>query len=547
MKISISRFKQLEKIEMDVGNITLLVGGNNSGKSSILQGIQFGVAIAQATSLINTGWGSNKLATSLGQNQLIYLPIKDVAYLAKNGELKTDKDKGICIRYEKEESYSEVVIRKGKNKNVSINIEGADLGKKLQSINEPFSMLVTGLAGIPNEERYQTPFVVNKSAAIGYSNSVFRNILLLLKKNEQSWSVFNKEVRSIFPEYEVYTDFDENKNEFINCWVSKGDGIKYPIDSCGTGILQTIQILSYIYLFKPSIILLDEPDSHLHPNNQILLANRLIEISRKTNTRIIVATHSKHLVSGLINDANLLWLSNGVLQDAKDKHLIESLIEIGALDAGQRLSPPKWVLLTEDTDTNLLITLIITNDAKLEDGEILSYNGCTKIETAQILLKHLKDKYPTSQFIIHRERDFIEDENIIKYKNNFNNVKFLIPELNDIESCFISYKHIASSCDIPEDKAQEIIHEVFDNHKADLIKKYVNVKKQNYEFKEQSNKAGELAAEAHEAFKEYNPSVIHGKEMLKLIRRKLEELKITDNINSVSEDLKRNDICDLFK
>ena len=92
MKISISRFKQLEKIEMDVGNITLLVGGNNSGKSSILQGIQFGVAIAQATSLINTGWGSNKLATSLGQNQLIYLPIKDVAYLAKNGELKTDKD-----------------------------------------------------------------------------------------------------------------------------------------------------------------------------------------------------------------------------------------------------------------------------------------------------------------------------------------------------------------------------------------------------------------------------------------------------------------------
>ena len=252
-------------------------------------------------------------------------------------------------------------------------------------------------------------------------------------------------------------------------------------------------------------------------------------------------------MSGLINDANLLWLSNGVLQEAKDKHLIESLIEIGALDAGQRLSLPKWVLLTEDTDTNLLKTLITTNGAKLEDGEILSYNGCTKIETAQILLKHLKDKYPTSQFIIHRDRDFLEDKKIIEYKNNFDNVKFLIPELNDIESCFISYKHIASSCNVPENEAKEIIHKVFDSHKSCLIKKYVDVKKQNYSFKEQSDKAGELAAEAHEAFAEYNPSVIHGKEMLKLIRRKLEELKITDRINSASEDLKCNDICDLFK
>lgn len=442
---------------------------------------------------------------------------------------------------------SEIIISKGKNKNISINIEGVDLGKKLQSINEPFSMLVTGLAGIPNEERYQTPFVVNKTAAIGHSNSVFRNILLLLKKNEQSWSVFNKEVGNVFPDYEVHTDFDENKHEFINCWVSKGDGIKYPIDSCGTGILQTIQILSYIYLFKPSIILLDEPDSHLHPNNQVLLANRLIEISRKTNTRIIIATHSKYLVNGLINDANLLWLSNGVLQDVKDKHIIESLIEIGALDAGQRLSPPKWVLLTEDTDTNLLRTLITANGANLEDGEILSYNGCTKIETAQILVKHLKDKYPTSQFIIHRDRDFLEDEKIISYKNNFDNVKFLIPELNDIESYFISYKHIAFSCEITENQAEEILHSLFDSHIDCLIKKYVNVKKQNYSFKEQSDKAGELAAEANKAFKEYNPSVIHGKKMLKLIRRELEKADIADKINTTSKHLKYDDISDLFK
>ena len=87
MKISITRFKQLEEIEIDV------------------QAVQFGVAIAQATLLINTGWSGNKLATSLGQNQLIYLPIKDVAYLAKNGELKTDKNR-LLSKTGKSDNYS---------------------------------------------------------------------------------------------------------------------------------------------------------------------------------------------------------------------------------------------------------------------------------------------------------------------------------------------------------------------------------------------------------------------------------------------------------
>lgn len=51
MKIRIQKFKQLEDIEIELGSITLLVGGNNAGKSSILQSIQFGVSIAQVTTL----------------------------------------------------------------------------------------------------------------------------------------------------------------------------------------------------------------------------------------------------------------------------------------------------------------------------------------------------------------------------------------------------------------------------------------------------------------------------------------------------------------
>lgn len=548
MKIRIQKFKQLDNIEIELVNITLLVGGNNAGKSSILQAIQFGVSIAQVTTLQEKNrWTQNRLPTSIGQNELVYLPIKEISFLAQHGKLKENKNDAIKVSYEDDNNNCEIAIKKGRNKNIAIEIIGQQLGTSLQSIEHPYSMLVTGLAGIPNEEKYQTPLVVKKSSARGDSNSVFRNILLLLQKNESAWNDFKSEIKNIFPDYEINLEFDENKHEFINCNVVKSDGIQYPIDTCGTGILQVIQIISYLYLFKPKILLLDEPDSHLHPNNQRLLADRLKYLSSNIGTKIVIATHSIYLVERLIDDANLLWLSNGKLKDNTDKKVIEALMEIGALDAGQKLRDPKWILLTEDTNIDFLKTLIKANGADLKDGEIRSYKGCTKIETAQILLQYFREEYPSTKFIIHRDRDFLDNEKIEKWKNNFQNTSFLVPKLNDIESYFINTKHLSNTYGLQEEEVKSLLTEVFNQNKADLIRAYVNAKKLNYNFKEQSDKAGELAAEASINLKNYNEECIHGKTMLKKIRNKFNDLKHSDKVNMDSDALKCNEIEKLFK
>lgn len=550
MEIHINKFKQLDEIKVELGNITLLIGGNNAGKSSVIQAIQFSISIAQATSLLkNAYWRDDKLSTPIGRDDLIYLPIKEVFYLAQNGKLQEGKDNGINITYVDNSDQTKISISKGRNKNIAIHIEGETLGKEIQSIVNPFTILVTGLAGIPNEERYQTPFVVKKSAARGDSNSVFRNILLLLKEDPNAWQGFQDEIKRIFPSYKVSVNFNKDKDEFINCTVDKGNEISYPIDSCGTGVLQVIQIISYIFLFKPKILLLDEPDSHLHPNNQRVLARRLLELSENTGTRIVIATHSKYLINELIEDSKLLWLSNGEIQPCKNNEIVQSLVEIGALDAGQRLSPPKWVLLTEDSNLDFLKTLITANGARLKDGEIMSYGGCTKVDTAQALLEHLKESFPDARFIIHRDRDFLDDEKIEEYKKKFPDVHFLIPNNNDIENYFISKEHLSHSLEINEMEAGSIIESAFSNKKYNLAEKYANVKKQNYDFKDQSNKAASLTTEAIREFdKGYNPRFIHGKEMLKAIRTELSKpnRKIKDCINSESPFLKITDISSLF-
>lgn len=49
--IVVNKFKKIDDMEVELGQITLLVGANNSGKSSFLQGIQFAISALQSISI----------------------------------------------------------------------------------------------------------------------------------------------------------------------------------------------------------------------------------------------------------------------------------------------------------------------------------------------------------------------------------------------------------------------------------------------------------------------------------------------------------------
>ncbi|MDL5053610.1 AAA family ATPase, partial [Oscillatoria laete-virens NRMC-F 0139] len=274
MEFVIERFKNIETFQLTANGITLLVGGNNAGKSSVLQAIQFGVSVAQTSALQTGAWAEGRLSTSIGQSDLVYSPIKDVLSLARNRRLRESEAEAIRVTYRVDGEETRVTVRKGRNKNILLELIGEVLGKRLQSIQEPYCALVTGLAGIPSEEEFETNIVVRKAAAKGDSNSVFRNILLQLSAQADKWNTFQQQISRVFPGYMISVHFDPDVDETISCTVEKPDGIIYPVDTCGTGVLQAIQIFSYINLFAPKVLLLDEPDSHLHPNKPKTVGKR---------------------------------------------------------------------------------------------------------------------------------------------------------------------------------------------------------------------------------------------------------------------------------
>ena len=547
MEITIQRFKNIESVTIPAKGIVLLVGGNNSGKSSVLQAIQFGISVAQTTKMQSTTWGADdRLPTSLAPSDLVYSPIKDVNALAANGRLREAIGAAISVHYRDDNESCRITVRKGRNKNMVVELVGQTLGEKLQSFTEPYCALVTGLAGIPSEEQFETDLIVRKTAARGDSNSVFRNILWQLKSDQSRWAGFEEQIRRIFPNYTLHVEFDPQTDEYINCEVEK-DGIKFPIDTCGTGVLQAVQIFSYINLFRPKLLLLDEPDSHLHPNNQIALAKELLAAA-ENGLNIIISSHSKHLITPLLDSSTLVWLRRGARESNADGYEVKALMEIGALGVGERIGNPSHIFLTEDKSTSLLELLLESNGYSEADYEIISYCGCTNLQTAIVLINQLKKSHPSAKYAVHRDRDFMTDAELVDYQTRLANmgVKVFLPEKNDLETYFVTPEHIAGVTGVNTSVASEIIEAAFSARKDDMLALYINTRIINAKRNGQQVNAGEIGVEANTALSSVLGQGVHGKTMLSGVRDELRRRGIVDSLATARETLKADALRNLW-
>lgn len=75
-----------------------------------------------------------------------------------------------------------------------------------------------------------------------------------------------------------------------------GNGLACNLRDVGIGISQVLPVLIAAH-FAPlgSIIILEEPEIHLHPLAQAVLAELFVEVSRERHVQFLVETHSEHL------------------------------------------------------------------------------------------------------------------------------------------------------------------------------------------------------------------------------------------------------------
>jgi energy-coupling factor transporter ATP-binding protein EcfA2 len=447
--LSIRRFKRLENFSLDLGETTLLIGANNSGKSSVLQAVHFAVSIAQSARLIGEGvtWRNDTFELSFNPSQLIYSPVADVLSLASGGILREGRDTQVEIEFRTDTGTNCIVsLRRGRNRNIAISIVGRVLGEILMNLEQPFTVYAPGLAGVPKEERYLSSGVVRRVVARGDANLTLRNVLRMLRNNTTSWDLFTQDMQSLFEGISIDLDFDEATDENIQAFFQFPGSPRLPIDAAGTSVLQASQILAYISLFKPQVLILDEPDSHLHPDNQRSLCDLIYRLTSERGFQALISSHSRHVLDTMKTRSKVAWLSKGALVNEPDLNTTSVLLELGALDSVDYFADgeTRCVVASEDSERAPLKAILWSNGFIENDTEVVSYTGCSKVEAALVLGGFLNEKAPNVHLVIHRDRDYMSDTEAGSFSQRLQqvNVTPMLTEGNDIESYFLNAEHL---------------------------------------------------------------------------------------------------------
>lgn len=475
-KVKITGFKRLDDFELSVARpATVLLGGNNSGKSSVLEAIQLAVSAAQAVRMAGgSEWREDALRASIPQEYLSSARV-DVRGAIRGGR------QSASIRLTAE-AMECVVTLTPRADAVEIVIEGQLLGEQISDLQSPFCVYVPGLAGIQLREPAWAEGAVIRAIARGDSNLVLRNVLYLLKRQTASWQAFLEDLRTLFADAEFEFRYAPEIDDTIKVWFRHGGGPLLPLENAGTGVLQCVQLLAYARLFEPQVLLLDEPDAHMHANNQRRLCSLVLKIAEEQATgRIVLATHSRHIVSALREDARLCWLKDGNLLPSDESNLVAALLELGALDDGEKLAGKtlKCLVLTEDEDQKIIEALLWSSGFVEQETLVLSYKGCTNKITVAALCQAFRERLPGVRIVVHRDRDYNDAQAIAKIAQEIREAAAtpFITDDTDAEYYFLSGAFLAE-LGTPADRVQALIEKASAEAKLESLRKMINCRHQ---------------------------------------------------------------------
>ena len=105
----------------------------------------------------------------------------------------------------------------------------------------------------------------------------------------------------------------------------------------------------------------------------------------------------------------------------------------------------KCIVLTEDSNTSGLLGYVLeASGFRMNETNIISYEGCSKLSSANLFSIFVKEKMPHVKIVVHRDRDYLTGDEINELANQFRriDVHFFVTRGTDIESHFLNALHV---------------------------------------------------------------------------------------------------------
>lgn len=474
MKISsvtIKNFKAIEKTTVPLSQFTVIVGTNGSGKSSILQSLHWMLQSARNLRVKPEREGKGSTLSELDATYMPSPEYKNSSNSAEYGNGASAPRMDITLEAEIEDSSSHEIsmwIKSAKNEGVSVHVPSKHpLTAVIRHTKREISAYIPGLAGIPLSEEKRSKKIIHRLAAAGDANTVLRNLLALLQtiQNEAGETGLKEVSRlasKVVGPITLDVAFDEEAHFKIHAHFqtdkmkAKDAKLFKPLELAGIGFLQVIQIFAYLVYFRPRLLLVDEPDSHLHPDVQEKLTQALFYASKKYDCQIILSTHSPSVVRSLPGEASIVWMRDGAVASSVSDDI--------RVKMGWGLLDKRVLLVTEDKRAGMLRNILGQWPELERITAVWPTKGSSGLPPAESMAG-LSTLFGTKlKMILHRDSDFMtsaeRDDYILPYNNK--NIDIWLTEGSDIESYWINDPVLSAHFKITTDEARNLIHDACD-------------------------------------------------------------------------------------
>lgn len=306
-------FKGFARFEAQLGAFNVLAGANNSGKSTLLQGIDLVYSLLK---LHREGDHLAEAGRLVPPSILPVANVRDIYY----GQMwrRANEYVNATVGAEFSDGSSvEFGIRflfGNPNSRVTVNV-GMD-GSRLSAILASPAIWVPSAVGIVREEEYRTPARRASLINDGRHHEVLRNLLLDLRQRDvERYEMLQTILQDRFGANLGDLEFNEVRDQFVTADYSNAAGTRHDLYSAGAGFVQVAQLLAFILGKRAGIVLLDEPDAHLHSSLQRVVVEVLDEISRQESFQVLLATHSKEIIN-FVDPTRLILVEAGATEAA---------------------------------------------------------------------------------------------------------------------------------------------------------------------------------------------------------------------------------------
>jgi predicted ATPase len=451
--VAFKRFKQFrdKKITLAPAGLTLLAGGNNAGKSSLLHGLAVWefcrtvVVMEKGDAAVRIG--SRHQGLGLGDDEFSPIAVPSLKHLWTN--LKTQRTSAdadgytLRIRCDWSDAGDARHLEFGLSMaNDRLFIRATDTNL-IAGMKIPRIAYLPPFAGITAREVKVTQAIRTRRIGEGLAGAVLRNILLELNQGNLAertrlregrskiadadlrnlratdpWEILQSALREHFSAELIMQQFREEYHSYIRVEVDKGVVDRFNLKRHpqyntrdlmveGSGFLQWLSVFALATSREVDVLLLDEPDAHLHPALQSQLVTSLEDIAERTGKQILVATHSAEILRNASPEKILEIRQSGSVRYLSQEHQKVGLLAgLGSEYAPtiDKIKRSKKVLFLEgSSDESALRVVAKILGRRFPDVPV--WLGPTSHKDRRQLWKALEQEIPGLKAVSLRDRD----------------------------------------------------------------------------------------------------------------------------------------------